>query len=167
MTKRLTWTVPALLACALLTGCSTVEKKTAETRDSAQMREGTQRTSSQVLDMIGLKGKVTEGGPQPLPCDSYGDGVEQMDHPWSIYDLPYEELEQAYNRMRTTLPAKGWKVTQDGPDESAAKTPTLRADSPDGDYAVQLQLMDERKNPTAKTKALIAVSVVSRCFQPS
>ncbi|MFE0738585.1 hypothetical protein [Streptomyces sp. NPDC058855] len=142
--------------------------KNAETRDETQMREGTQRTSSQVLDMIGLKGKVTEGGPLPLKCEGYAsDEVEQMDHPWSIYDLPYEELEQAYEGMRTKLPAKGWKVTQDGPDESPAKTPTLRADAPDGDYAVRLQLMDNRKDPTSKTKALIGVTVVSRCFRPS
>lgn len=143
--------------------------KTAEVRDSAQMLTGAQRTSSQVLDMIGLKGKVTDGPPLPLPCEGYEpEGkVERVDHPWSIYDLPYEELEQAYTRMRTTLPAKGWKVTQDGPDETAAKTPTLRADAPDGDYAVELQLMENRKHPTAKTKALIAVTVVSRCFQPA
>jgi hypothetical protein len=69
--------------------------------------------------------------------------------------------------MRTTLPANGWKVTQDGPDESPAKTPTLRAEAPDGDYAVELQLMDNRKDPTSKTKALIGVTVVSRCFRPS
>ncbi|MEU9864491.1 hypothetical protein AB0D99_26815 [Streptomyces sp. NPDC047971] len=167
MTSRLTWTVSALLACALLAGCSTVEGKTADVRDGAQMLAGAQRTSSQVLDMIGLKGKVTDGPPLPLPCEGYEAEVERVDHPWSIYDLPYEELERAYARMRTTLPAKGWKITQDGPDESAAKTPTLRADAPDGDYAVELRLMDNRKHPTAKTEALISLTVVSRCFRPS
>ncbi|MEV0447212.1 hypothetical protein [Streptomyces sp. NPDC050600] len=143
--------------------------KTAETRDSAQMLQGAQRTSSQVLDMIALKGKVTEGPPLPLPCDGYepeGE-VDRADHSWSIYDLPYEELEQAYNRMRTTLPAHGWKITEDGPNESVAKTPTMRAEAPDGDYAVELQLMDNRKDPKAKTKVLLGVTVVSRCFQTS
>lgn len=141
------------------------EKKTAEVRDSTQVQEATQRVSSQVLDMIGLKGKVTEGAPLPLECGGYDGKVERMDHPWSIYDLPYEELEQAYNRMRTTLPAKGWKITMDGPDKSIAKTPTLRAESADGEFGVELQLMDNRKDkdPTS----VLAVTVLSRCFQPS
>lgn len=140
-------------------------KKAAEVRDRTQMQEGTQKTSSHILDMIALKGKVAKPGPGPLPCDDYEpEGkVLRMRHDWSLYDLPFEDLEKAYATLRTALPKNGWKITSDGPDESKAKTPTMRANSPDEDFAVELQLMDNRseKDPTS----VLAVTVVSRCFQ--
>lgn len=163
MTKRLTPAVPALLACALLTGCS-ITGKTAETRDSEQMLAGAQRTSSRLFDLIGLKGETTEPGPAPLPCEGYADETIQMYHPWSISGLPFEELEKGYAAMRTTLPKDGWKVVSDGPAANKAKTPTIVADSPDGDYSAELMLVDRRKDPLAKTKVSIGVTVVSRCF---
>ncbi|MEU6932383.1 hypothetical protein AB0A05_24870 [Streptomyces sp. NPDC046374] len=141
--------------------------KSAEPRDRTQMEQGTQATSSRLFDLIGLKGKTTEPGPGPLPCEGYEDGTIQMIHPWSIYDLPFEELEKGYATMRTTLPKEGWKVVSDGPAANRAKTPTIVADSPDGDYSAELQLVDRRKDPTAKTKFVLSVTVVSRCFQPS
>ncbi|MFF8608967.1 hypothetical protein ACF06X_23840 [Streptomyces sp. NPDC015346] len=167
MTKRHTPVVLAMLACALLTGCSTVEKKTAEVRDSTRMQEGTQQTSSRLLDMTGLKGKVTKPAPGPLPCEGYEGDVIQMIHPWSVYGLPFEELEKAYAAMRRTLPENGWKIVSDGPDTSNAKIPTIVADSPDGEYSAELRLMDNRNDPKTKTKAMLNVTVVSRCFQES
>ncbi|MEU9982287.1 hypothetical protein [Streptomyces sp. NPDC050856] len=144
-----------------------MEKKTAEVRDSAAMREGTSKTSSRILDMTGLQGKVTKSGPGPMSCSGYEpeNQVVQMIHTWSIYDLPFEDLKKAYDGMRTTLPRNNWKITSDGPDDSPAKTPTMRADAPDGDFSAELRLMDNRRDPQAKTKALIYVTVVSRCFQ--
>ncbi|MFB7374380.1 hypothetical protein ACFC0D_31600 [Streptomyces sp. NPDC056222] len=144
-----------------------MDKKTAEVRDSDQVRKGVRQTSSHILDMTGLKGKVTKPGPLPLPCDSYEpEGqVIQMRHNWSIYDLPFEELEKGYATLRTAFTKNGWKIVSDGPDTSKAKTPTMVADSPDGEHSADVRLMDNRKakDPTS----VLAVTVVSGCFQPS
>ncbi|MEW2080763.1 hypothetical protein [Streptomyces sp. NPDC005283] len=165
MTKRLALAVPALLACALLTGCSTVEKKTAEVGGTAKMQEETEKTSSRIFEMIGAKGKATRNRASLMECPGYEpEGkVHQARHPWSVYDLPFEELEKAYAGMRTALPKNGWKITSDGPDKSKAKTPTIVANSPDGEFSVKLRLMDNRKDedPTS----VLVVTVVSRCFE--
>ncbi|GGU09345.1 MULTISPECIES: hypothetical protein [Streptomyces] len=145
-----------------------MDKKTAEVRDTVRMREGVQRASSSLLDMTGVKnGKITKPGPLPLDCDGYEpEGqVIHLRHSWSIYDLPFEELEKAYAALRRALPEKGWKIVSDGPDTSRAKTPTIVADSPDGDFSADLRLMDNRddKDPTS----VLSITVVSRCFQES
>lgn len=142
-----------------------MEKKTAEIRDAAQVKAGVQQTSSRILDMTGLKGTVTKPGPLPLPCDDYEpEGrVVQMRHNWSVYDLPFEELEKGYAHLRTALTEDGWRIVSDGPDTSKAKTPTMVADAPGGDHSAEIRLMDNRKDedPTS----VLAVTVVSRCFQ--
>ncbi|MFE2235905.1 hypothetical protein ACFXA4_25475 [Streptomyces sp. NPDC059442] len=124
-----------------------------------------QQTSSRILDMTGLKGTVTKPGPLRLHCDDYEpEGrVVRMRHTWSVYDLPYEELEKGYAHLRTALTEDGWRIVSDGPNTSKAKTPTMVVESPDGDYSADVRLMDRRaaKDPTS----LIYVTVVSRCFQ--
>ncbi|WP_432753154.1 hypothetical protein ACE1OA_20005 [Streptomyces sp. JL2001] len=124
-----------------------------------------QQTSSRILDMTGLKGTVTKPGPLRLHCDDYEpEGrVVQMRHNWSVYDLPFEELEKGYAHLRTALTEDGWRIVSDGPDTSKAKTPTMVADAPGGDHSAEIRLMDNRKDedPTS----VLAVTVVSRCFQ--
>jgi hypothetical protein len=64
--------------------------------------------------------------------------------------------------MRTALPKNGWKIVEDGPDKSKAKTPTLVANSDDGDFSVKLRLLDRRDGDGTST---LNVTVVSRCFE--
>ncbi|MFF0060362.1 hypothetical protein ACFYRC_02230 [Streptomyces sp. NPDC005279] len=145
-----------------------MEKKTAEPRDGETMKAETEKASSRILEMIGLKARLTRGRAMLIDCSGYEpEGkVQQTRHPWSISGFPFEELEKAYAGMRTALPKSGWRITSDGPNESAAKTPTLVANSPNGDFSVKLRLMDRRgdANPEATT-SLIHVAVVSRCFE--
>ena len=142
-----------------------MKRAPAGVRDGARMQAETEKTSSRVLEMIGLKGEVTKGRATPLPCSGYdAEGeVQQNHHPWSVHGVPFADLEQAYARLRTTLPANGWKVVSDGPDKSKAKTPTLVADSPDGEFSAEVRLMDREGRPGSAS--LINVTVVSLCYE--
>ncbi|MEV6395026.1 hypothetical protein AB0M39_09660 [Streptomyces sp. NPDC051907] len=142
-----------------------MDKKTAEVRDSAAMKAETEKVSSRIREMIALAGKTTPARASLFDCDGYEPegSTYQTDHPWSVYDLPFEELEKAYAGMRTKLPQDGWKIVEDGPDTSKAKTPTLVANSRDGEFSVKVQLMDNRKH--ADATSVLSVTVVSRCFR--
>ncbi|WP_434595682.1 hypothetical protein [Streptomyces sp. A5-4] len=141
-----------------------MDKPTAEVQDSEKMQEEVEKRSNRILEMIKLEGKSTQSGATLLPCSGYApeEKTQRARHPWSIYDVPVEDMEKAMDRMRTALPKNGWKIVKDGPDESLAKTPTIIADSDDGKFSVKLRLMDERKH---KETSLIAITVTSSCFQ--
>ncbi|MFB7374379.1 hypothetical protein ACFC0D_31595 [Streptomyces sp. NPDC056222] len=142
-----------------------MDKAPAGVRDGAQMQTETEKTSSRVLEMIGLKGQVTKGRATPLPCSGYDaeGAVQQNHHPWSLHGVPFAELEKAYAGLRTAFPESGWKVVSDGPDKSKAKTPTLVADSPDGEFSAEVRLLN-REGQSGST-SLINVTVVSRCYE--
>ncbi|MDH2387280.1 hypothetical protein QCN29_00455 [Streptomyces sp. HNM0663] len=145
-----------------------MDKKTAEAADGAEMTAATERVSSRIFEMIGLRARTTQARAKTMGCSGYEpEGrVHQTNHPWSVYDVPFADLETAFAAMRTSLPESGWKITSDGPDKSRAKSPTLRANSPDGDFSVELQLLN-RENQKPKGTSLINVTVVSRCFEDS
>ncbi|MEU9982288.1 hypothetical protein [Streptomyces sp. NPDC050856] len=165
--RRLALALSGLSLGALLTGCSAVHeyRAPAGVRDGARMQTATERASSRVLEMIGLKGKVTRGRATPLDCSGYEpEGrVRQNRHPWSVYGVPFAELEKAYRGLRTALPAHGWEIVEDGPDSSRARTPTLVANSRDGEFSVRVSLMDRRAKKDSES--LIHVTVVSRCYE--
>ncbi|WP_448330728.1 hypothetical protein [Streptomyces sp. DSM 41534] len=163
----------ALFVIPILTfiaGCSQVgDKKAADkvdVRDVGSMEKKTEKMSSTILDIIGLrKAKVTEPGPGTLPCSKYADdsGVQRMHHPWSVYDVPFDDLSRGFERLRTELPKHDWKIIKDGPDGSPAKTPQIVANFSRDHFSADIRLLDQRKHPD-KT-SLIEVTVVSDCFR--
>ncbi|WP_211124506.1 hypothetical protein [Streptomyces yatensis] len=153
-----------------IAGCSQMgDKKPADTvdvRDVGTMEKKTEKMSSMILDIIDLKkAKVTEPGPGALPCSKYPDdaGVQRMHHPWSVYDVPFDDLSRSFERLRTELPQHDWKIVKDGPDGSPAKTPQIVANSTRDHFSADIRLLDQRRHPD-KT-SLIAVTVVSDCFR--
>ncbi|MET3982198.1 hypothetical protein [Streptomyces sp. PvR034] len=164
MNKRITLTWRLLVGCALLTGCSTTSYNSAEERNEKEMKAATETASGRVLAMMDLKGAVTHGSSHLLECEGYEPAgkVNRAYHPWSVYDVPVEDMETTMARMRTALPQNNWKITEDGPDTSPSKTPTLVADSTDGRFSVKLRLMGHRADGRT---SVLAVTVVSSCFR--
>lgn len=152
----------------LLGGCSQVsnDKKVA-VRDDRAVQEKVELASSEILDIIGTKGKVTESGARPIHCSDYApeDGVHRMRHPWSIYDASEKDLKEAMERLREQLPTKGWKIVTDGPDKSQAQLPQIVANSPDGHTSADIRLWIEA--PQSKRSSMIEATVVSDCFRSS
>ncbi|WAP58656.1 hypothetical protein [Streptomyces sp. S465] len=145
------------------------DKKTADkvdVRDVSSMERKTEEMSSRILDIIDLKkAKVTEPGPGTLPCSGYpeGAGVQRMHHPWSVYDVPFDDLSHGFDRLRAELPKHDWEIVKDGPDGSPAKTPQIVANFTRDHFSADIRLLDQRKHPDATS--LIEVTVVSDCFR--
>ncbi|MEV0410392.1 hypothetical protein AB0I68_06140 [Streptomyces sp. NPDC050448] len=141
-----------------------MNKPAAKKLDAKVVQAETEKASSRILDLLALDGKVTRARATLLECTNGRPAgkVNQAHHPWSVYDVPVEEMEKAMDRMRKAFPENGWTIVKDGPDGSAAKTPTIVANSNDGHLSAEIRLLDERaKGETS----VLAVTVVSTCFQ--
>ncbi|MET3982197.1 hypothetical protein [Streptomyces sp. PvR034] len=134
------------------------------TLDAKVVQADAERASSKILDLLAVQGKTTRARATLLECSRYDpeENVHQAHHPWSVYDLPVEELQQAMDRVRKAFPANGWTIVEDGPDSSPAKTPTLTANSDDGKLSARIQLLDERARGET---SVLTVTVVSTCFR--
>ncbi|WP_222623335.1 hypothetical protein [Streptomyces armeniacus] len=121
--------------------------------------------SSQIRDIINVKGKTTESGALVdgwADCPG-GDESYRMRHAWSVYEAPNTELSAGMQRLREGLPAQGWEIGKDGPDKSPAKTPEIVAKHGKTGFSVNIKLMLEDKQ--SPHTSLIAVTVVSPCYR--
>ncbi|RDG38984.1 hypothetical protein [Streptomyces corynorhini] len=134
-------------------------------RDAEKVQQATERKSSQIMELLGMKGKLTQSGALPSPCSEDGSesGTLQAYHPWSVYGVPNEELTSAMGRLRERLPKNGWRIIKEGPDGTASKAPQIVADSTDKEFSADIRLSVE---PAGSDKtSLIEVTVVSACFR--
>ncbi|MGW6310518.1 hypothetical protein ACWFRQ_32990 [Streptomyces niveus] len=136
-----------------------------EVRESETVQDEVEKTSSRILEMMALKGKVTNTGAMVSRCSGYEseEEVYRARQPWSVYDLPVPELEKAMDRLRSELPKAGWKIVKDGVDNSVGKSPQIVAESKGRKFAVDIRLMDERKY--GDDPSLIMVAVESACYK--
>ncbi|MFD4769790.1 hypothetical protein [Streptomyces niveus] len=136
-----------------------------EVRESETVQDEVEKTSSRILEMMALKGKVTNTGAMVSRCSDYEpeEEVYRARQPWSVYDLPVPELEKAMDRLRGELPKAGWKIVKDGVDNSVGKSPQIVAESKGRKFAVDIRLMDERKY--GDDPSLIMVAVESACYK--
>jgi hypothetical protein len=121
------------------------------------------RVSIQILDIIAVKGKVSEPGPQVSEC-SGKDSTKyfRMRHAWSLSHATKSELSDAMVRLKENLPEKGWNIVEYGPNNSRAKTLELTADNKEKQYSLNVEFWDERQSDG---KSMLLVNVVSDCFR--
>ncbi|MFE7932162.1 hypothetical protein ACFU6S_26235 [Streptomyces sp. NPDC057456] len=136
-----------------------------EVRDGETVKAEVEQTSSRILEIMALKGKVTDTGAMTTRCTDYDSDQEvyRSRHPWSVYQVPVADMEKAMERLREELPKKGWKIVKDGADDSAAKSPQIVAQSKGDEFAVDVRLLDERKY--GDDPSLIEVTVESACYK--
>ncbi len=146
-------------------GCSNVNNLDYEPTklDVDEARQKTREVSSRLLEMIEVKGKVTEPGPRIAPCDDEPDAKDLYvtRHPWSIYDLSEEEVAQGMENLRKGLPEHGWKILRDGKSHSKAQDPEILAENKKEKFAANFTAL--RK--TASGDTMIKVTVVSACYR--
>lgn len=149
----------------MLVGCSQGNEASVEVRDGDTVSTEVEKTSSRILEMMALKGKVTDTGAMISRCSDYDpeEEVYRARQPWSVYDLPVPDLEKAMDRLRRELPKAGWKIVKDGVDDTPAKSPQIVAESKDGKFAADIQLWDNRKK--GDDPSLILVAVESACYR--
>lgn len=165
MAKWHSVTIGLVAATLDLSGCSGAKGESVQIRDEAQVKKKVHGTSSQLLDIMGVKGKVSEPGPSTLACSDYPDDqtVHRMRHPWSVYGVPDDELRRAMDRLRDRLPRNGWKITKDGVDSSRSKSPQIIAESSADRLAVDIRLGIEPAG--GEYSSMIEVTVSSDCFR--
>ncbi|WP_438494519.1 hypothetical protein [Streptomyces asiaticus] len=131
--------------------------------DVDKARQKTREVSSRLLEMIEVKGKVTESGPRIAPCDDEPDvkDLYVTRHPWSIYGLSEEEVIQGMENLRRGLPEHGWKILRDGKSNSRAQDPEILAENKKEKFAANFTAL--RK--TASGDTMIKVTVVSACYR--
>lgn len=135
------------------------------TRSSDKVREETNQASSRILEIINLKGKITEPGAMTQRCSDYApeENIYRASHPWSMYDVPIADMEEAMERLRRDFPKGGWKIVKDGPDSSQGKSPQIIADSVNGEFSADIRLHHSSEQPNQKP--LLEVTVASSCYR--
>ncbi|MBL3671076.1 hypothetical protein JL475_35105 [Streptomyces sp. M2CJ-2] len=136
-----------------------------EVRDGETVKTQVEQASSRILEMMEIKGKVTDVGAVTVRCAEYDSDEEvyRVRHPWSVYQVPVSDMENAMDRLRSGLPKEGWEIVKDGVDGSPAKSPQIVAESKGQEYAVDVRLLDERKY--SDDPSLIEVTVQSACYR--
>ncbi|MFF8956309.1 hypothetical protein [Streptomyces sp. NPDC014894] len=133
---------------------SGVKRIDAATKDTKQI-------SSEILDLIGIKGETSEGGPRVSEC---GDGKDretyyQMRHPWSLTPPSGDQLAGVMERLKKKLPQQGWKIVHYERDSSPNKNLRLTGDNDERKFSVSVVHLAKNERPQ------LTVTVVSGCYQ--
>ena len=147
-----------------MVACSHGKEAEPKTRDSDTVKADVERTSSRILEMLGVKGKVTESGAMASPCSDYdSEEVSRARHPWSLYAAPFADMEKGMERLRVQLPKDGWTITKDGGDGTQGNSPQIIAESKGGEFAVDIRL--HKAGKAEKSEDLLEVTVESACYR--
>ncbi len=146
----------------LSVGCSNMKDLdyTPVRMDPDPARQKARAVSSRLLEMTGVKGKVTEPGPSVSRCDEYGDDLFSLTHPWSVYALTDEQVDTGMANLRKALTENGWKITKEGKADSAAQSPEIWAENNTEGFAMNVTALKGRGADT-----MLNFSVVSRCYR--
>lgn len=135
------------------------------TRSIDDVDAETKKISSQVLDIIAVKGEASESGPGVTTCEGEERGkLFIMRHPWSLTGSSDDELMQAMTRLKEELPKKGWKIINYGRNNSRAKSLELTADHNEKQFAVNVEFWEKNSGGDTNPPTLV-VNVVSACYQ--
>jgi hypothetical protein len=79
---------------------------------------------------------------------------------WSVYGLPNEDIGAGYARVRSALPAAGWRIVKEGRDAMTTEDPELWAERAD-DHA---KLVMEWLKPSHGKSAILFASIDSLIY---
>lgn len=163
------------LALTTLTGCGMTDSKdsgnsgnsensgdlpdagTSNTQDAADEAE---RVSSELYDLIGVKGEASDTGPGVSECgDKDPEKYFRIFHAWTFTPASADRLDGVMERLRTELPERGWKVVEYGPDTSKNKNLSLTADNDEKKYSVKIAHFAKDESPN------LNLMVVSGCYR--
>ncbi|MET8378440.1 hypothetical protein [Streptomyces microflavus] len=135
------------------------------TRSVDDVDAETKQISSQILDIMAVKGTMSKSGPGVSTCEGADRGkLFLMRHPWSLTGPSDAELMKAMTRLKEDLPKHGWKVVRYGPNSSKAKSLELTADHVEKKFAVKVEFWEENSGGDTNDPTLL-VNVVSACYQ--
>ncbi|MFF5676202.1 hypothetical protein ACFY8S_39980 [Streptomyces hygroscopicus] len=177
--RKFSWLVCVVVTAPLvLTGCSSMNDNS-ENKGNAEAKLGykpevravedakqeVNAISSNLLDWMGVEGKVTESGAAVSVCEAIDPDLTKyytIHHPWSVYKLSKGTFETAMRNVRERLPKHGWEITQEGETKSRARNPEIVAVNRRTHHWVQIEWAKER---SGDLEELISVDVDSRCYR--
>ncbi|MCC0097253.1 hypothetical protein K7B10_21140 [Streptomyces flavotricini] len=95
---------------------------TPERMDPDPARAKTREVSARLLEMAGVKGKVTEPrtGVSVVVCDEYGQDLYALEHRWSVGGMTSDQYDAGMQNLRKALGENGWRISEDGPEIQAS-----------------------------------------------
>ncbi|MEU7556230.1 hypothetical protein AB0B01_28540 [Streptomyces sp. NPDC044571] len=149
-------------------GCSNVKELnyTPVRMDPDPARQKAKIVSGRLLEMTGVKGRVTEGkvtepGPSVSRCRAYGDDLFSTSHPWSVYGLSEQDVDTGMANLRKGLTENGWKITKDGKAKTKDQDPEIIAEN----KAEGFDMVVTGLKKTAHGDTMLNFTVVSACYR--
>ncbi|SDC02730.1 hypothetical protein SAMN05216505_101115 [Streptomyces prasinopilosus] len=155
----------AAVALTTLTGCSMTDSKTdsvpfSGTSTSLDAADATEKVSSGIYDLIGVRGKASESYSTVMDCSGRDAGEYfRILHPWSFYPASEGDLDVAMERLKSKLPKHGWRIVEYGPDTSKNKNVRMTADNDRKKVSVRIIRMAKNDPPK------LSLNVVSGCYK--
>ncbi|WP_340557642.1 hypothetical protein [Streptomyces sp. GSL17-111] len=131
--------------------------------ETNEILEKISTTSSELLDMTALKGKVSEPGPGLTRCsDRDPSRFFKVRHTWNLSGPPIEDLSASLDTVRKTLPKQGWVIESYGPNKSQERSLTLVANHSKKKVGLNIQLWEEN---ASNGRPLLLFSLTSACHE--
>ncbi|MEV0300164.1 hypothetical protein [Streptomyces prasinus] len=164
-TRPSTLVLAAAVSLTTLAGCSMTDDNSdtvpfSGTSTSLDAADATEKVSSGIYDLIGVKGKASESYSTVMDCS--GEDAEKyfrILHPWSFYPASVSDLDVAMERLKSELPKHGWEIVDYGPDTSKNKNIRMTADNDRKKVSVRVVKMTKNDPPK------LSLNVVSGCYK--
>ncbi|MDV7216776.1 hypothetical protein [Streptomyces prunicolor] len=132
----------------------------AGTSTSRDASDATEKVSSGIYDLIGVKGKASDSRPGVMDCSGKDTKTYfRIFHPWSFYPASASDLDEAMEQLKKELPKHGWKIVEYGPDTSKNKNINLTADNDEKKVGVNIVQMSKNDPPK------LSLNLVSGCYK--
>ncbi|MCP9945098.1 hypothetical protein LUX12_10385 [Streptomyces somaliensis] len=152
------------IALTPLTGCGMNEDKStvpsAGTSTSRAAADEIKKLSSEIYDLVGVKGEASDANPGVMDCAGRDrEKYFRVFHSWSFYPASPGQLDEAMERLKAELPKNGWKISEYGPDTSKNRNLSLTADNDAKKTSVNVS--QRAKNDPPK----LSLMLVSGCYE--
>ncbi|MGA4846380.1 hypothetical protein ACOBQB_08960 [Streptomyces sp. G5(2025)] len=118
------------------------------------------RLSSEVYELIHVKGKASENHPGVTECAGKNAKTYfSILHPWSFTPASADDLDEAMAGLKRELPNHGWEIVEYGPNTSKNKSLTLVADNNQEKASIRIIKMSESDHP------MLSLNLVSGCYK--
>ncbi|MFF0745560.1 hypothetical protein ACFYVL_34680 [Streptomyces sp. NPDC004111] len=130
---------------------------TSTSRDAA---DAVEKVSSEIYDLLGVKGKASENSAGVTGCEGKDPKTYfRVFHPWSFKAAAVSDQAKAMERLKSELPKHGWKIVRYGPNNSKNKSVTLTADHDEKKVSVKVTNMEKGDAP------MLSLDLVSGCYK--
>ncbi|MFJ8863594.1 hypothetical protein ACIRD8_34905 [Streptomyces sp. NPDC102451] len=132
----------------------------AGTSASLDAADTMQKVSSEIYDLLGVKGKASKNLPGVMDCSGKDTKTYfRIFHPWAFTPASASDLDKAMERLKSELPKHGWEIVEYGPNNSKNRSITLTADNAKKKVSVNVTNMAKGDPP------MLSLDLASGCYK--